>query len=162
MNWSPAKPFIMANPVSAPERPRIGGVVLLRADGAALLQHRDDKPGLSAAGLWVFPGGHCEPDESCQACARREFLEETGYDCATLEPLTEFDYLSPDTGREFRLSFWRADYDGVSPVFCYEGQEVRFVPRAEIGQHPMPDYLTEVWDLALAAQKKLYRPAKPR
>ena len=62
----------------ADERARIGGVVLLRADGAGLLQHRDDKPGLSAAGLWVFPGGHCEPGETCRECARREFLEETG------------------------------------------------------------------------------------
>lgn len=141
-----------ADPGAENPRPRIGGVVLLRADGAALLQHRDDKPGLSAAGLWVFPGGHCEPEETCQACARREFREETGYDCSALKPLIEFDYLSPDTGREFRLSFWWAAYDGASPLHCYEGQEVRFVLRAEAGQHPMPDYLPGVWDLALAAQ----------
>jgi len=41
----------------------VGGVVLLRDDNSALLQLRDNKPGLNAAGLWVFPGGHCEPGE---------------------------------------------------------------------------------------------------
>jgi hypothetical protein len=39
-----------------------GGVVcalaLLNARGDALLQLRDEKRGLSAAGLWVFPGGN--------------------------------------------------------------------------------------------------------
>ncbi|MBM3875786.1 MAG: NUDIX hydrolase [Verrucomicrobia bacterium] len=134
-------------------RARISGVVLLREDGASLLQHRDDKPGLSAAGQWVFPGGHCEPGETCRDCARREFLEETGYNCEALELLTEFDYLSPDTGREFRLSFWWASYDGVRPVHCFEGQEVRFMTRAEAPRHPMPDYVTRVWDLALDQKK---------
>jgi len=131
---------------------RIGGVVLLRADGAALLQRRDDKPGLNAAGQWVFPGGHCEPDETCAECARREFREETGYDCADLEPLTEFHYLAPETGRKYWISFWRARYDGVSPVHCFEGQEVRFIPRAEIAGKPIPEYLVAVWDLALAEE----------
>ena len=61
-------------------RKRVAGIVLLREpDGAALLQHRDDKPGLPHANLWVPPGGHCDGDESWDACAAREFLEETGY-----------------------------------------------------------------------------------
>jgi 8-oxo-dGTP pyrophosphatase MutT (NUDIX family) len=39
---------------------QVCGVVLLREDGAALLQHRDDIPGIADPGLWVFPGGHRE------------------------------------------------------------------------------------------------------
>ena len=74
-----------AHPVRA-----VGGVVLLREDNAALLQLRDNKPGLNAAGLWVFPGGHCEPGESLEAGARREFREETGYDCGELAWVTTF------------------------------------------------------------------------
>ncbi len=133
---------------------RIAGVVLLREDGAALLQHRDDKPGLPAAGLWVFPGGHCEPGESCGDGALRELLEETGYACAHAEMLIEFEYLSPDSGRIFCMSFWQADYDGVSPVQCFEGQEVAFIPRDEAGRLPAPDYLLDVWDRALTAREK--------
>ena len=49
----------------------VAGVVLLRDDNAALLQLRDNKPGLNAAGLWVFPGGHCEPGESLEAYIAR-------------------------------------------------------------------------------------------
>ena len=133
---------------------RIGGVALVRNDGALLLQLRDNKPDLSAAGQWVLPGGHCEPGESCQDCARREFREETGYDCPELFLLTEFAYTSPDTGRLYWLSFWWTRYDGISPVHCFEGQEVRFVRREEIAGKPMPDYLPGVWDAVLAAQKK--------
>ncbi len=130
--------------------PRIGGVVLLRDDGAALLQLRDNIPTINAAGQWVFPGGHCEYGESCRDCARREFREETGYDCPDLKPLTEFEHVAPENGRRYWFSIWRARYDGVSPVFCYEGQEVRFLVRSEIAGKPMPDYLIKVWDLALA------------
>jgi len=129
---------------------RIGGVVLLRADGAVLMQLRDNKPGLSAAGQWVFPGGHCEVGESNVDCARREFQEETGYDCAALEPLTEFLYTSPDTGRNYWMSFWRAKYDGTSPVHCWEGQEMRFLSRTDLARLPKPDYILAVLDLALA------------
>jgi 8-oxo-dGTP pyrophosphatase MutT (NUDIX family) len=132
-------------------RARTAGVVLLRSDGAALLQLRDDKPGLSAPGHWVFPGGGCECDESFADCARREFHEETGYACAALHPLTEFAYECPDVARSFWLSFWWCRYDGVSPVHCFEGQEVRFVPRSEAASLRIPDYLPGVWDLALAA-----------
>jgi 8-oxo-dGTP pyrophosphatase MutT (NUDIX family) len=129
---------------------RVGGVVLLRADGAALLQLRDDKPDINAPGQWVFPGGHCEADETCRECARREFLEETGYDCVEMWELTEFPHVSPETGRKYGFSFWWARYDGVTAVHCFEGQEVRFVTRDEAIGKPMPDFIAPVWDLALS------------
>src|SRR5256885_7870725 len=74
----------MSGPDPADTVRTIGGVVLLRDDNSALLQLRDNKPGLNAAGLWVFPGGHCEPGESIEAGARKEFREETGYECGGL------------------------------------------------------------------------------
>jgi 8-oxo-dGTP pyrophosphatase MutT (NUDIX family) len=137
---------------------RAAGVVLLRADGAALLQLRDDKPGLSAPAHWVFPGGGCEDHEACSDCARREFHEETGYRCVELQPLTEFAYDCPDVARSFWLSFWWCPYDGQSPVHCFEGQEVRFIPREEAASLRLPAYLPGVWDLALAAAKKALPP----
>jgi 8-oxo-dGTP pyrophosphatase MutT (NUDIX family) len=142
-------------------REPIAAVFLLRDDGAALLQHRDDKPELTHAGKWVPPGGHCEPGEPIEACARREFLEETGYKCVTLNPLTS--YIDVDeNGRapEHLTVFWDR-YDGVQPVACYEGQAVEFVERHRASTYAMPNYILELWDLALAAAGFEAQPPKP-
>lgn len=139
------------------ESRRVTGVVLLRADGAALLQHRDDKPGISAPGQWVFPGGHCGEGEPCRDCARREFHEETGYDCRDLEYVTKLSYVCPDIGGEFAVTFWRSRYDGTSPVHCFEGQEVRFLSQAEAARQHTPSYLFDVWNLALAEENSALR-----
>jgi 8-oxo-dGTP diphosphatase len=129
----------------------VGGIVLLREDHAALLQLRDNKPGLNAAGLWVFPGGHCEPGESLEAGARREFQEETGYVCGGLQGLDTFFYPSDDGRCTYQLGMFACRYDGVQPVRCFEGQAVRFIPREEATFHPMPDYMPRVWDEAIGA-----------
>jgi len=125
---------------------RIGGVVLLRSDNAALLQLRDNKPGLNAAGMWVFPGGHCEPGETLEAAARREFEEETGYRCGELRPLALIVHPSDDGRRIYHLGLFACRYDGVQAVHCYEGQTVEFIRReAAAGLH-MPGYLLGAWD----------------
>lgn len=38
--------------------------------------------------LWEIPAGRREGEESAAVTARRELREETGYDCARLEPIT--------------------------------------------------------------------------
>jgi 8-oxo-dGTP pyrophosphatase MutT (NUDIX family) len=131
-------------------KPRVGGVVLLRDDGAALLQHRDDKPGLPHAGLWVFPGGHCEPSEALDACARRECFEETGYQCGELHELETLYDLAVEGFPAIQLTVFWSRYDGVQRVDCREGQALAFVARREAAGHPMPDYLLRLWDAALA------------
>src|SRR6266498_3989384 len=128
----------------------VAGVVLVRSDGAVLLQLRDNKPGLNAAGQWVFPGGHCDAGETLEAGARREFQEETGYCCAELSWLTTFCHPSDDLQSVYELSFFWCACDGRQPVRCFEGQAVRFMSRAEIRYKPVPEYLVAVWDLALA------------
>lgn len=49
-----------------------------------------------AVGAWLLecPAGTMEPPEEAEACARRELVEETGYEAATLEPLGWF-YTTP-------------------------------------------------------------------
>jgi 8-oxo-dGTP pyrophosphatase MutT (NUDIX family) len=124
---------------------QVVGVVLLRGDGAALLQHRDNIAIISDPGLWAFPGGHVEPGEAPDAGAIREFEEETCYRCARLCLVTNF---SVSEGEVF--FFWE-QYDGRQPVACREGQALQFVARDQVENLPRRSYLTRVWDLALAA-----------
>jgi len=120
---------------------------LLRHDGAALLQHRDDISTISDPGLWVFPGGHLEEDEAPLDGAAREMEEETCYRCRDLHPLTSLPL------EEGQLLFFWTNYDG-QPVACREGQALQFIDRATVESLPRQPYLTAVFDLALAAQKR--------
>lgn len=138
----------------------VAAVILLRRDGAALLQHRDDKPGLRNAGLWVPPGGHAEVGESMLDCARRELREETDYDAADLRFLLSFDD-AVKGWPEYRLTVFWCWYDGIQPVSCHEGQALTFVNRSKAAKYPIPPYLLDVWDAALAASTSIIEKAHP-
>ncbi len=127
------------------------GIVLLREDGAALLQLRDDKPDLQDAGLWVFPGGHVESGERPEEGAWREFMEETRYRCGPLHRLVSFPSESIGYEPGYEVVFFWTPFDGRQPFTCCEGQEVRFVAREEVEGLPRRGYLSHVWDLALTA-----------
>jgi 8-oxo-dGTP pyrophosphatase MutT (NUDIX family) len=131
---------------------KVAGVVLLRDDDAALLQLRDDKPGLNDSGMWVFPGGHCEEKESIEACARREFEEETCYRCAQVRPLVRFQGRELGNEKDLHLIFFWENYDGQQRIECREGQALQFILRARVENLPRRDYLTRVWDLGLTAR----------
>jgi len=134
------------------EQTRVSGVVLLRPDdGAALLQHRDDKPNLAHAGLWVPPGGHCDCAEAPDACARREFFEETNYHCAALRHLADVDVDGVLHALPIRLSMFWDVYDGRQPIVCREGQGLAFVARRAADVIPIPPYLLALWDRAVSA-----------
>ena len=129
-------------------------VVLLRDDGAALLQLRDDNPGLRHGGMWVMPGGHREGAESLEETGRREFLEETGYRCSELHWLLAFDNDHDRGWPTYRLAVFWGRYDGRQSVRCLEGQALKFVERQAVSSLPMPDYLIKIWDAAIAASRR--------
>jgi transketolase len=130
---------------------QVATVFILRRDGAALLQHRDDRPGLRRAGMWVPPGGGFDAGERAEACARREVREETGYDCGELRWLETLDDDPGDGGAAERLHVFWTLYDGRQPVRCLEGQDLRFVTREASRGYELPEFLFELWDRALAA-----------
>lgn len=123
--------------------------MILRPDGAALLQLRDDIPAISDPGLWVFPGGRVERGEALEEAARREVLEETCYRCGELHSLIAYNTKDLGYTADHRLVFFWCRFDDLQKVTCCEGQELRFVSRAELKVLPTPWYLHEVWDLAL-------------
>ncbi len=127
---------------------KVAAVILLRKDGAALLQHRDDKPGLRHPGMWVPPGGHAEPGEAMIDCARRELLEETEYRANELHFLIETMDRAPRFPVHALTIFW-APYDGLQPTVCHEGQALEFVLRSTAAGLAIPEPLLAAWDSAL-------------
>ena len=59
--------------------------VLLALDGSLLLMRLREP--VSGVKLWLVPGGGIEPDETVEACLRREVLEETGLKLTEVGPL---------------------------------------------------------------------------
>ena len=134
-------------------------VVLLNRKDEALLQLRDKKDGLSASGLLVFPGGHLDQNESLIDCAKREFLEETGYQCENLKYLLSiednFIYKEIKT-----LHIYYESYDFKKEYTCLEGVSLDFFSKEKAKELKMPFYLIHIWDLAILAlqsnQPKIY------
>ena len=128
-------------------------VVLLNKDYDALLQLRDEKLGLPASGLWVFPGGHKDPGEDIFSCANREFLEETNYKCGQLNWLLSFN----DTftfGEPALLHIFWETYKENKSYICLEGQALEFISRDNAPQLKIPEYLISIWDLAILAKDR--------
>ena len=67
--------------------PAVAYVVPLLDDGRVVLI-RQYRP-IVAAEIWELPAGTIETGESPEACARRELVEEAGYEAGRLEPLGE-------------------------------------------------------------------------
>ena len=65
---------------------RVAVVCLVDPQGRLLMQHRDRHAKVSP-NQWALPGGKIEPDETPEAAARREVLEETGIVVPRLEHL---------------------------------------------------------------------------
>ncbi|MBT6123152.1 MAG: (deoxy)nucleoside triphosphate pyrophosphohydrolase, partial [Candidatus Puniceispirillum sp.] len=83
----------------------VSAVALIDADGRILLAQRPAHK--SMGGLWEFPGGKIEADETPEAALIRELREELGIDTAEscLAPLSfaSHHYASSDDGEAFHL-----------------------------------------------------------
>jgi len=85
-------------------------------------------PGVHLAGLWEFPGGKIDPDESHAAALTREIREELGVGIEVGDLAYETTHTYPD--RTVALYFYRCTLLGV-PV-PQLGQDMRWVARADL------------------------------
>ncbi len=105
---------------------------VVERDGRFLLTRR--QKGTHLAGTWEFPGGKCEPAESLAACMARELREELGVEATVHEEMLATTHDYPD--RRVDLHFLRCTI-AVDPS-ARLGQEIRWVPREELGLLEFP------------------------
>ncbi|MDZ4677700.1 MAG: NUDIX domain-containing protein [Oligoflexia bacterium] len=126
----------------------VSGVFILKDDGSALLQHRDDKPEIRHPGLWTIPGGHRNPGEKLEDCARREVFEETSYRCDQLKLIDDF-ICNDGIGDDYRIALYWTTYDNNQKYECLEGQDLKFVKRQDVSQYAVLQFILPYWDRAL-------------
>ena len=113
----------------------VSAVALIDVDGRVLLAQRPE--GKSMAGLWEFPGGKVEPNETPEAALIRELQEELGIDtwASCLAPLT-FASHSYEGFHLLMPLFACRKWNGI--VQGREGQALKWVHATDLRNYPMP------------------------
>lgn len=122
--------------------------VVKNSQGEILISLRDQK--LHQGGLWEFPGGKVEPQESVEQALRRELKEELGITVISETPLITIQHQYPDLAVELKV-FLVEDYSGdaVSRL----GQPCHWVKPAELNHYAFP---SANWPIIIAAQLPVY------
>ena len=111
---------------------------VIERDGRFLVTLRP--AGTHLADHWEFPGGKCHPHETHTEALRRELHEEL--DIVAAVGALEHTVTHVYPGRTVELHFYRCTYAGEPKGMI--GQEVRWVPRAELTTLPFPDADAEI------------------
>ncbi len=105
----------------------VAGILWRREDDHILITERiGDSP---FAGLWEFPGGKIDPDESAEAALVRELREELGIEATRWSHFHSLEHAYAD--RVVSLAFylvheWAGSPDGL------DGQALRWVSRSAL------------------------------
>jgi len=101
--------------------------------GRILLARRTE--GRDLAGLWEFPGGKHEPDETAEAALKRELHEELGIEIEIGAPLICVPQAYPHKRLSldvYEVRSWHGTARGL------EGQALAWVPPHKLVEYPMP------------------------
>ena len=105
----------------------VGAAIIENEQCDILIARR--RAGKSQAGLWEFPGGKLEPEESVEACIRRELHEEMNI---VIEPYAYFGTNDHDYGTAVvRLIAYKARFKGGS-IKLADHDDYRWVSRSEL------------------------------
>lgn len=110
------------------------GVAVIWNDQDQILIDRRRPEGL-LGGLWEFPGGKIEPEETVAACIRREILEELGIEIEVGDPLIKIDHAYTHFRVTLNVHHCRYIAGEPQPIEC---EEVRWVTVDQLEQYPFP------------------------
>jgi len=107
---------------------------LIFRDGKLLITQR--YPEAHLGGLWEFPGGKREPNESFRECLKRELAEELGIEVDPGELVERISHVYPE--KSVVLEFYRCNW------LCNEPQalgcpDFRWVTQAELERYAFPE-----------------------
>ena len=105
---------------------------VIERDGCFLVTRR--QKGVHLEGYWEFPGGKCDAGESLAACLARELREELDVDARVGVEVFTTTHIYPE--RRVELHFLQCELQGEPRPLI--GQEMRWVPRAELGSFEFP------------------------
>jgi A/G-specific adenine glycosylase len=111
----------------------IGVAVIWNHDGQILIDKRPQSGLLG--GLWEFPGGKVEPQETVQDCIAREIQEELGITVEVMDHLITVDHAYTHFKVTLTVHHCRYLAGEPQPIEC---DEVRWTTLAEIDQYPFP------------------------
>ena len=113
----------------------VAACALVDPDGRVLVAQRPD--GKHLAGLWEFPGGKVEPDETPEATIIRELKEELGIDteASCLAPLTFASHANDEFHLLMPLYVCRKWHGIVRPL---EAQALKWRRPRDLRDTPMP------------------------
>lgn len=134
-------------------------VALLREDGRVLMQRRRYQS--FHGGLWEFPGGKVEADESPESALLREIDEELGIalDPAAISPLTfASDPVLPPAPRAphvillYTCTHWSGEPE------CREGEEIAWFDPQVVPELEMPPLDYPLARMLILSNKTLAKP----
>jgi len=112
---------------------QIGVAVIWNAQNQILIDRRRQEGLLG--GLWEFPGGKIEPDETVQQCIHREIMEELGIEIEVGDHLVTIDHAYSHFHVTLNVYHCRYLRGEPQPLEC---DEVRWVTISELGQFAFP------------------------
>ena len=111
----------------------IGVAVIYGSDGRILIDRRKQEGLLG--GLWEFPGGKIEPNETVEACVQREIKEELNIEIAVNDRLITVSHAYSHfkvTLNVFNCTYLSGE---PQPIEC---DEIKWVTLDEIDNYPFP------------------------
>lgn len=145
-------------PVRAPRKAvphhQIGVALIWRA-GQLLVQRRPSEAMLG--GLWEFPGGKQEPDETIEACVARECHEELGVEVELGELRARVDHAYS----HFKITLWAFDCRLLAgEPSAGAADELRWLAPGKLDELAFPTANRRILDALCAAPEPLLRAAE--